>query len=116
MIANTLAITADHGGRWLRLRGDLNFATVDEARVDLARQMDEAQGAVVLDMREVGLLASMGIEMLLTLTRSGSVRRCVLLVNPGVEDVLRIAGVMRHFTVVRSAEEARRLAGLSSLA
>lgn len=113
MTTNTIALSREDGGRIVRLRGDLNFATVDDARAELLEAVESAPETLILDLREVGLLASMGIELLLEASRRCERRTCVLLVNPDVADVLRIAGVQKYFRVARSEAEASRLARIT---
>ncbi len=113
MIANTLTLRVDRDGRWLRLAGDLNYATVDETLHAVRVAVAEADGPVVLDLSEVALLASMGIEMLLSLLRSDEAPEFVLFVNAVVLDVLTVTGVVSRFTVAKTAAEARELAGLN---
>lgn len=112
MIANTLTLRVDRDGRWLRLAGDLNYATVDETLHAVREAVAEVAGAVVLDLSEVALLASMGIEMLLGLRGSDDKPKFVLLVNEVVLDVLTVTGVVSRFTIAKTAPEAQELAGL----
>lgn len=113
MTTNTIELSMEDGGRIVRLRGDLNFATVDEARSGLLEAIESAPETVIVDLRDVTLLASMGIELLLDAARRCERRTCILLVNSRVDEVLRIAGVQKHFRVARSEVEADRMAGVA---
>lgn len=111
-IANSLSIEPARSGRWLRFDGDLNFATVDEARRLIARALAEAKADVVLDLRHVGLLTSMGIELLIEASRLDGATSCVILPNGRVEEVLRIAKLESRFRIAHSEDEALRMAGI----
>jgi len=117
MTLNTLDFDLTPDERWLRLQGELNYATVGEARARVSGWLDHATQPVVVDLRDLTFITSMGIEMLLTLVSRDAVsatgHEAVLLVNPIVEEVLTAAGVTSLFTLTRAESDAASLAGLT---
>ncbi len=117
MTFNTLDFDLTPDERWLRLQGELNYATVADARERVAGWLDHATPPVVVDLRDLTFITSMGIEMLLSLVSRDAAtsagRDVVLLVNPIVEEVLKAAGVASLFTLARAEADAAGLAGLT---
>lgn len=106
MTANTLTLTTRPGGRWISLRGDLNYATVDEARSELREAIAPGDAPIVLDLREVSLLASVGVNLLIDAALAQPARRCVVLANGLVAEVLALSGAARWFDLVKTEAEA----------
>ncbi len=110
MELNTLELTEDQGGRVLRFAGDLNYATIDDARKGIDRASDASPEGVVLDLTKIEMFTSVALQMLLEVTSDRS-ERLVLLINDRIEGILDVTGVRRRFTIALDLDDALRKAG-----
>jgi len=107
MNLNVMTVRTDREGAWLRFQGDVNYATAPEIRHTLADLRAAGVAPRVLDLREVTLLSSIGIELLIECARqfdadSGP----IVIANDNVDQVLNITGIASRFTIVRTEKEA----------
>jgi anti-anti-sigma factor len=96
----------------VRLNGKLDFAGSEVAGMPLAT----AAGAsilVIVDMTDVSFVASIGVRHLVMAAKTMNARKAKLVLmspNEAVEQVLTTMGIVQMIPIVRSEEEARRLA------
>jgi anti-anti-sigma factor len=109
MQINTLDMTMERDGRWIRLVGDVNYATTEQVRAALAEPTQASGGSVVLDLRDVSFMSSMGLELLLELERRQAPGRLILLLNPMVEELFDVTGLRGRFSIAGSETEADHL-------
>jgi len=109
MQINTLTMTTEREGRWIRLVGDVSYATIEQVRASLADPRVADVGPIVLDLREVSFIGSMGLEVLVDLAARQGPEGVILLLNPAVEEVLSVTGLRERFRVAESETDADRL-------
>jgi len=112
MNLNSLELTSELDGRLLRISGDLNYATIEEAQAGITPFLQDRHDPIVLDLRQVEMFTSIAIEMLLEASKDRDASELILLVNEQIENVLRIAGVTSLFSLASTESEALRDAKL----
>lgn len=93
----------------VRFDGSLNHENADKLVEAVESDLTEGQPMVVLDMSDVPLLDSAGLEALMdlrdwALVRGGVVKLASL--SPLCADVLRVTGVSSHFQVYKDVKVA----------
>jgi len=81
--------------------GELDLASVDEAKAAIRAARDRGGGAVVVDLRGLAFFGSVGLRSLVEVSQdtAGSGRRLTLVPNDNVRRLLEIAGVSERFDI-----------------
>ena len=105
---------ASRGCTVVRLRGELDIASVPELRDQLIVILDRhTPGLMILDLAELEFIDSSGTAVLVTTQRRARLLGCTLaLVAPqaAVSRVLRICGLDRYFLIFENFSAAAGLA------
>jgi anti-anti-sigma factor len=83
------------------MEGELDLASVEEAKASIRAARQRGDGAVVVDLRGLTFFGSIGLRSLLEVSQdaAGSGRRLTLLPNDNVRRLLEIAGVGERFDI-----------------
>jgi len=80
---------------WVVPRGDLDMAATPELEETLSLAMASDAGAIVIDLRELGLIDSTGLRALLHATQAeGGERISFVAGGDHVQSVFRVAGLL----------------------
>jgi anti-sigma B factor antagonist len=83
------------------LEGELDLASVDEAKAAIRAARERGDGAVVVDLRRLAFFGSVGLRSLVEVSQetAPSGRRLILVPNANVRRLLDIAGVSERFDI-----------------
>jgi anti-anti-sigma factor len=83
------------------LEGELDLASVDEAKATIRAARERGDGGVVVDLRGLAFFGSVGLRSLVEVSQdtAGSGRRLTLVPNENVRRLLDIAGVSERFDI-----------------
>ena len=97
----TARVTEGGGEVTVALEGELDLASVDEAKATIRAARDRGGGAVVVDLRGLAFFGSVGLRSLVEVSQdtAGSGRRLTLVPNENVRRLLDIAGVSERFDI-----------------
>lgn len=111
-------VSSDGGVVRASLSGKLDIEGEQAVRKDFLTLVDDATArrvSFIVDMEEVGYLASLGIRLLFTgakaIAASGG-RLIVLNPQPMVEETLMTSGTVKFIPIAHDEDEARQLAGV----
>jgi anti-anti-sigma factor len=97
----TARVTEGGGEVTVALEGELDLASVDEAKATIRAARDRSDGAVVVDLRGLVFFGSVGLRSLVEVSQDAarSGRRLTLVPNENVRRLLDIAGVSERFDI-----------------
>ena len=92
------------------VRGRLDAAGVGEVDLKLTAQTAARRKPAIIDLTDVGFIASLGIGMLVAIAKSMRSRglRVVVVAGPPVGDVLRMTNIGSLIPVVATRDDALR--------
>jgi anti-anti-sigma factor len=94
------SVDADHE---VRLLGELDMATAEDLRAELARLTDEGATTVTIDMSDLAFIDSTGLSVLIAAFKGLQERGGTMTLrspNPSARKVLEITGLARIFSIV----------------
>jgi anti-anti-sigma factor len=94
-------VSEDGGEVTVALEGELDLASVDEAKAAIRAGRERGDGAVVVDLRGLAFFGSVGLRSLVEVSQetTPSGRRLILVPNANVRRLLDIAGVSERFDI-----------------
>jgi anti-anti-sigma factor len=98
------------------LQGKLDATTVTAIQADFLKETAGRKKSVIVDMSQIGFMASLGIRMLVEAAkglRSSGHRLVLLKPQPFVERTIVISGLDAALGVTHDEAEARKLLGAS---
>jgi anti-sigma B factor antagonist len=98
-------LAADGGHQVIRVSGDVDLSTVEVMRRSLQSLTTAAGERIVLDLREVDFIDSVGISSVVEQDARAAAAgaRLELVTNPRVDRVLRLTGLDRRLAVSAAA-------------
>ena len=112
-MTEVVLIEATEAFTHVAVRGRLDAAGVGEVDLKLTAQTAARRKPAIIDLTEVGFMASLGIGMLVTIAKSMRARGLHVVVVAGspVGDVLRMTNIASLIPVVATREDAIRVLG-----
>ena len=94
-------VSEDAGEVVVALEGELDLASVDEAKATIRAACERGDGSVVVNLRGLEFFGSVGLRSLVEVSQeaTGSGRRLTLVPNDNVRRLLDIAGVSERFDI-----------------
>jgi len=105
---SALKVQKAEGSVRLSPKGDLLASTVEALRDGMLKAVEEAQGAVVLDLSSARQIDSLGITLTLGLFKSCQKKGVAFSIegaNPDLMRVFRLFNLTRFFPIVEAAHE-----------
>lgn len=105
---SALKVQKSEGAVRLSPKGDLLASTVEALRDGMLKAVEEAQGAVVLDLSSARQIDSLGITLVLGLFKSCQKKGVAFSIegaNPDLLRVFRLFNLTRFFPIVEAAHE-----------
>jgi len=98
---------------WIRLEGRLDLKGVEEIQLGFTVKASRSEKPVVVDLREVTFVGSLGIALLIEAARKLHLRHSRLVLfgaKANIDELLRTAGVPEIAALVGTEDEARAAA------
>ncbi len=95
---------------WIRLEGRLDLKGVEEVQLGFTVRASRSEKPVVVDLRDVTFVGSLGIALFIEVARKLQLRHSRLVLfgaKPHIDDILRTAGVNEIVELMETEDQAR---------
>ena len=95
---------------WIRLEGRLDLKGVEEIQLGFTVKASRSEKPVVIDLRDVAYVGSLGIALIIEAAKKLRLRRSRLILfgaRPHIDELLRTAGVNELAELMATEDDAR---------